>query len=82
MWREVADQAVLGIPRKADRISFEVLVRLVIHSRCHPITESIASAIRNACAEFGMTPAARARMFIAPRAAPSKFEGLSGRKAS
>ncbi len=68
MWAELANYVPAGVATKADRLMFEVLLRLVAKMREGPeaMTPALAAQIRTACAVFGMTPADRSRV-SAPR---------------
>ena len=68
LWAEVQSYIPAGVATKADRIMFEVLLRLVAKMREGPesMTPALAAQIRTACAAFGMTPADRSRV-SAPR---------------
>jgi hypothetical protein len=78
LWHELAGQVPFGVATASDRVAFEVLVRLVGIMRADPcaLTPALAGQIRNACAEFGLTPSARTRLPAPPTS--SKFEGLCG----
>ena len=64
LWAELADHVPAGVARKADRVMFETLLRLVAKMREGPesMTPALAAQIRTACAVFGMTPADRSRV--------------------
>jgi hypothetical protein len=80
VWDEIADETIPGLLTKVDRPAFALLVRLIHESREEPkLTAQLANTIRNCLTEFGMTPAARARMLIPPRLAPSKFAKVASR---
>ena len=68
LWAEVESYIPAGVATKADRIMFEVLLRLVGKMRegHEAMTPALAAQIRTACAVFGMTPADRSRV-SAPR---------------
>ena len=68
LWAELANLVPAGVATKADRVAFEVLLRLVAKMREGPeaMTPALASQLRAACAVFGMTPADRSRV-SAPR---------------
>jgi hypothetical protein len=64
LWHEVSGQIPPQVATKSDRISFEMLVRLVAKVREQPdeLTPALAAQVRAACSEFGMTPSARSRL--------------------
>ena len=64
MWAELSNYVPAGVARKADRVMFEVLLRLVAKMREGPeaMTPALAAQIRTACACFGMSPADRSRV--------------------
>ena len=68
LWAELSNYVPAGVARKADRVMFEVLLRLVAKMREGPeaMTPALAAQIRTACACFGMSPADRSRV-SAPR---------------
>lgn len=80
LWTEVAGEVPFGVASKADRIAFEILVRLIAKVRAAPdkLTPAMAAQIRSACAEFGMTPSSRSRLSIGLPKPRSKFDGLLG----
>ena len=72
LWHEIANQVPAGVATKADRIVFEVLIRLVAEVRADPaaITPALASQIRACAGCFGLTPADRARLSVPPPRKP------------
>ena len=72
LWHEIANTVPPHVATKADRIVFEVLVRLVTEVRADSsaMTPALASQIRACCSCFGMTPADRSRLSVPPVAAP------------
>ena len=68
LWHEIANQVPAGVATKADRIVFELFVRLVAEIRGDPsaITPALASQIRACAGCFGLTPADRARLSVPP----------------
>ncbi len=64
LWAELADLLPPFVATKADRIMFELLLRLVAQMREGPesMTPSLAAQIRYACSSFGMTPESRSRV--------------------
>jgi hypothetical protein len=63
LWHEIGAQVPLGVASKNDRVTFEILIRLVamIREKSAALTPAMASQIRACCGAFGMTPADRAR---------------------
>jgi hypothetical protein len=76
LWHEIANQIPPDVATKADRISVEMLVRLVAKVREKPVelTPALAAQIRASCAEFGMTPSARTRLVTGVRAGGPDFD--------
>jgi len=64
LWAEIGGMIPLGVACKSDRLTFELLVRLVAKVREKPesLTPALASQIRACAASFGMSPADRARV--------------------
>lgn len=79
LWHELAEELPHGVAARADRLAFEMVVRLVSIVRQDPtaLTPAMAAQIRVACSEFGMTPSARVRL-PEPPGPPSKFDRLIG----
>ena len=73
VWDEIADETIPGLLTKTDRAAFAVLVKLIKQSYEEKLTPVLANSIRTALEQFGMTPAARARMLIQARLTPSEF---------
>jgi hypothetical protein len=71
LWHEIANSVPRGVATGADRIVFELLVRLVAEVRADSsaLTPALASQIRACAACFGMTPSDRSRLSVplAPR---------------
>lgn len=84
VWHEVAAQLVYGAAAQADRMVFELMVRLLIKARTSPeaITPALAAQIRCYASEFGMSPASRVRLTADPAQPASKFAGLIGGRPS
>ena len=76
LWHEIANTIPLGIATKADRIVFEILVRLVgeVRADFSAMTPALASQIRACASCFGLTPADRARLSVPP---PRKEDGTA-----
>ncbi len=68
LWAELSNLIPPGVATKADRLTFELLCRLVGNMREGPegLTAALAGQIRATCGLFGMSPADRSRV-SAPR---------------
>ena len=64
LWAEIGSYLPAGVARKADRLMFETLLRLVAKMREGPeaMTPALAAQLRCACSAFGMTPESRSRV--------------------
>ena len=70
IWAEVVRSAPPGLLTKSDRISFEILCRLVARMRTAPFKVSELNALMAVLGKFGMTPGDRYRMNVEPIAEP------------
>ena len=72
LWHEIANIIPAGVATRADRIVFEVLVRLVAEVRADSsaMSPALASQIRACAGCFGLTPADRARLSVPPPRKP------------
>ena len=68
LWAELSDLIPAGVAGKSDRLTFELLCRLVgtMRSGTEALTPALAAQIRTTCAVFGLSPADRSRV-SAPR---------------
>ncbi len=66
LWAELADLIPPGVATKADRLTFELLCRLVgvMRTGTEGLTPALAAQIRTCCAVFGLTPADRSRVSV------------------
>lgn len=66
LWRELAELVPAGIACRSDRLTFEILVRLVAKVRKNPaaLIPAVATQIRAAAGSFGMSPADRQRLAV------------------
>ncbi len=64
LWGELSDLLPPGVATKSDRLTFELLCRLVGNMREGPegLTAALAGQIRATCGLFGMSPADRSRV--------------------
>ena len=64
LWHELAALVPAGVAGKSDKLTFELLCRLVGQMRVGPegLTAALASQIRATCGSFGMSPADRSRV--------------------
>ena len=71
LWHEIGGMVPLGVACKSDRLTFELLVRLVAKVRedSASLTPALAAQIRCSAAAFGMSPADRSRVSAPRRAA-------------
>jgi hypothetical protein len=68
LWQEVANQIPHGVATKSDRVTFEILIRMLAQVRETPaaLTPALASQIRVCAGAFGMSPADRAKLAAPP----------------
>jgi hypothetical protein len=66
VWGEIKSQLPIGVAKSADRIVFEVCVRLVDKMRHHEkgINSSETAQLLNALGRMGMTPADRTKCAV------------------
>ncbi|GAA3801945.1 hypothetical protein GCM10022600_25140 [Qipengyuania pelagi] len=62
VWQQVASLVPKDIAGKADQLAFEALVRLIYTMRSREAKAAHFARLQSLLAEFGMTPAARARL--------------------
>jgi len=70
IWAEVVRSAPPALLTKSDRISLEILCRLVARMRTAPFKASELNALTAVLGKFGMTPGDRFRMNVEPIAEP------------
>ena len=63
-WAEIAKQAPPGLLTKSDRISLEIVTKLVIRMRVGEMKPSELSSLMSLLGKLGMNPTARAKMQI------------------
>jgi hypothetical protein len=68
LWHEIANQIPRGVATKHDRVTFELLIRMLARVRESQaaLSPALASQIRACAAAFGLTPADRAKLSAPP----------------
>ena len=68
LWHEIANLIPAGVATRADRVVFELLIRLLgmVRADVGAMTPALASQIRACAACFGMTPSDRSRLSVPP----------------